>query len=199
MSYSQYDEEKYILEACRDATMRPGSGRFLEIGAWHPTDKSNVRALYELGWSGLSIEPSPGPLLNLLNEYAEEPRITIIAAAVALAPGFIELHVTDDAVSTADRKQYETWKEVTKFRGTLWVPAITLPQISNQFGGFDFINIDAEGTSVDLFLEALGLGWEPQCWCVEHDNRLGELQTKATGKGYVVTMTNSTNVVLVRK
>lgn len=201
MSYSQYDEEKYILAAFADDVIGRvfASGRFLEIGAWHPTDKSNVRALYDLGWSGVCIEPSPGPLLNLLNEYATEPRITIVSAAVGKEPGLIDMHVTDDAVSTSDRQQYETWKTVTKFRGRLMVPVITWAEITNRWGGFQFISIDAEGNSAELFLAMLEAGLQPTCVCVELDGRLEELCAKATPLHYHLVYSNSTNGVFVRK
>ncbi len=199
MNNSQYNEEAYILDAVQEATARSEGGRFLDIGAWHPTDKSNTRALYELGWSGVMIEPSPGPLLNLLNEYAEEPRITIISAAMGLEPGYVEMMVTDDAVSTADRNQYEKWKPVTKFRGKLTVPVLTWAEIANRFGAFDFLSIDAEGLSASLFLAMLNAGLQPHCVCVEHDSRLEELCSYATPLHYNVTYANGTNAIFVRK
>jgi FkbM family methyltransferase len=201
--YSQYGEQHAILAAFgTQGSSGQGlklDGRFLDIGAYHPTDKSNTRALFELGWSGIMIEPAPGPMRSLLTEYGNEPRITLIQAAVVHEAALVALHVSEDAVSTTDGAQFEKWKESAAFTGLMLVPGITLPQISNQFGGFDFINIDAEGTSVDLFLEALKLGWEPRCFCVEHDDRLAELLTAATGKSYVATATNACNVVLVKK
>lgn len=195
MSYSQYDEEAYIIGGFDGKC----DGRFLDIGAWNPLDKSNTRALYELGWSGVMIEPSPGPLLNLLNEYANEPRITIVSAAMGLEPGYIEMMVTDDAVSTADRNQYDQWKSVTKFRGKLTVPFLTWPELTNRWGGFDFISIDAEGLSADLFLAMLTQGLQPTCVCVEHDNRLSEICARATPLHYNLVYSNGTNGVFVRK
>lgn len=200
MSYSQYDEEKYILEAFGDKI----DGTFLDIGAWHPTKFSNTRALYELGWSfecgwsGVMIEPSPGPMLSLLKEYSEESRIILVQAAVGIEPGLAELHVTDDAVSTLSCKEYQRWKETTEFHGSVMVPTITLEDIGNRFGGFDFVNIDAEGLSVDLFNRLLTLGWEPHCICVEHDSRLEELASVAT-RIYQLVYANGTNAVWVRK
>ncbi len=179
--------------------MNYNEARFLDIGAWHPTDKSNTRALYELGWAGVMIEPSPGPLLNLLNEYASEPRIQIVSAAMGLEPGFIEMMVTDDAVSTADRNQYEQWKPVTKFRGKLTVPVLTWADIANRFGAFDFISIDAEGSSAYLFLGMLNSGLQPTCCCVEHDGRLTEIASVATPLHYNMVYSNGTNAVWVRK
>jgi len=194
-NYSQYDEQEHILKAFPDKK----DGRFLEIGSWHPTDKSNVRALFELGWSGVCIEPSPGPLLNLLNEYGDEPRIALVAAAVGVEPGMVHMHVTDDAVSSSDRQQYDTWKEITKFRGMLHVPVITWHDITNRWGGFNFVSLDAEGTSAELFLALLAAGLQPDCICVEHDNRLEELCSAATPLHYNLTYANGTNAIFVRK
>ena len=175
-----------------------GGGRFLDIGAWHPKTFSNTRALFELGWSGVMIEPSPGPMLNLLAEYGNEPRITLVSAAVGLVAGFASMHITDDAVSTVDEKAYTTWKDGAKWRGSMSVPIITLEEIALRFGGFDFWNIDAEGISVDLFKRMMVLGHEPRCVCVEFDDRLKELMSVATTK-YNLVYSNGTNAVMVRK
>jgi len=189
--FSQYGEDDLFLP------LLPIVGRFLEIGAWHPTDKSNSRALFERGWSGILIEPSPGPLLNLLSEYHDEPRIQIIAAAVTVEGGLVELQVTDDAVSTSDRKQYDAWKSVTKFRGALTVPALSVADLFARFGGaFDFISIDTEGGSVDLFAEMLRAGPRPRVVVVEHDSRLVELAQYAEQANYRQIHLNGTNVVL---
>lgn len=197
MPYSQYDEEAAIVEAfeCHRGALL----RFLDIGAYHPKEKSNTRALFELGWSGLMIEPSPGPMRALVQEYGHEERITLIQAAVGVEQGLVSLFVSDDAVSTTDVENFKVWEKAGGYFGNVLVPSITPEQISNQFGGFDFVSLDAEGKSVDLFLHMLSLGWQPRCWCVEHDNRLAELLTAATEKGYIATMTNSCNVVLVKK
>lgn len=209
--YSQFGEQAAILAAFAQAGHYKGTsmeedpqyvkghvGQLLDIGAYHATDKSNTRALIELGWGGVLIEPSPGPLLGLVKEYGNSDRITVVGACVALELGLVKLHVTDDAVSTSDEGNFEVWADKGGFYGTMLSPAITLEQISNQFGGFDFCNIDAEGVSVGLFLRMMELQWEPHCICVEHDNRLSEILSAATARGYVATMANGTNVVLVR-
>jgi len=186
--YSQYAEDDIYIP------LLPAVGRFLEIGAWHPTDKSNSRALYERGWSGILIEPSPGPLLNLLNEYSDDPRVQIISAVVAVEPGLVTLQVTDDAVSTADRSQYEAWKSVTKFRGMLTVPAISVNDLFSRFGGaFDFVSIDTEGTSVNIFAEMLRVGPRPRVVVCEHDSRFVELSQYAEQGNYRMIHENGTN------
>lgn len=182
--YSQAGEQAIILERFREGIEAKAPGRFLDIGAWNAKEFSNTRALYELGWSGVMIEPSPGPMRGLLAEYGKEERITLISAAASTSPGLIKLNISDDAVSSPDGPHYETWKPAATFIGPLMVPAITLDQIFNQFGGFDFVNIDAEGVSADLFLQMLAMQVFPKCVCVEHDERTTPMLDAATRFGY---------------
>src|ERR1019366_3413834 len=70
----------------------------IEIGAWHFETFSNSRALIECGWKAVLIEPSPAPMIGLLDAYGENPNVTLINAAVALTENLIPLHITDDAV-----------------------------------------------------------------------------------------------------
>lgn len=222
--YSQSFEQAAILDAFTGAP----AGRFMDIGAWDPIHFSNTRALIEAGWSGLIIEPSPGPLINLMRccvacgytprehevygdrkqrdcwqcgsgeRYGFSERVQIMSAVVALEPGFVTLDITDDAVSTSDAANHERWRIEGGYYGRLIVPAITLEQIAMQWGGFDFVNIDAEGTSANLFLRMLILGQFPRCCCCEHDGRTTELLQEATRAGYRASLVNQTNIVVVR-
>lgn len=192
--YSQYQEEQFILQAFENRAPR----LLYDIGAWDPIVFSNSRALIERGWSAILIEPSPTPMLNLLKEYGEMPRVKLIQAAVSVERGTVELHVSDDAVTTSDAAEYEKWRNAAKFHGSMIVPAITLEDIGTRFGGADFINLDAEGLSVALFLEVMRLGWQPRCICVEHEQRTTEVLSAATTAGYSAVYANGTNLVLVR-
>ena len=236
--FSQFGEQQAILRAFGYDSDGHGHGpdlplselRFLDVGSWDPITFSNTRALFELGWSGVMIEPAPGPMLELLRcctkcalgvderpherygernaracevcgaeRYGNCDRLTIIQAAAGLEPGFMRMSVTDDALSTNDAASYEKWKEVGGFYGNIVVPVITMEQIAAQFGGFSFVNLDVEGQSAELFLRMMTLGILPTCVCVEHDNRLVEIQNAATRQHYNVTYSNATNVVMVRK
>ncbi len=191
MNYSQYDEQKYILDACPDV------GRFLDIGAYHPKVFSNTRALYEAGWSGIMLEPGPRQMLDLIAEYGNEPRVTLVAAAVGLEAGELPLRVTDDATCTLSGEFADKHAE-SNYTGTITVPVLTLERIFLRWGSFDFINLDAEGVSADLFMELMKSEARPRCICVEHDNRLTELAAEATRAGYRVTLVNGTNAVFAR-
>lgn len=194
MSYSQQEEERYILDAVSEIS----KGRFLDIGAWDPKDKSNTRALYEKGWSGVLVEPSPKPLQNLLAEYGSDHRIQIVAALAGVnGDGLANMHVTDDALSTTEEQEYAKWKDGAKFIGVLIVPVVPVKQLIREFGMFDFVNIDTEGTSVDIFRELM-MHMKPACVCVEFNDRRAEAMTAAGGY-YDLIHDNGTNLVFKRR
>lgn len=192
--YSQNSEQAAILAACTAAV-----GRFCDIGAWNARDKSNTRALYELGWSGVLIEPSPEPFAGLKAEYEGDERIKLMNVAVGLETGTMEMHITADACSTSDAATFEKWKPYVNYTDTIQVPCIALDELMLAYGPFDLISIDTEGTSVELLHRLLELGWRPRCIVVEHDGRTTEALSHATECGYVCTMANGENLVLVKR
>ena len=195
VKYSQQGEEPIILSLLGEKV-----GRFLDIGAWNPTDKSNTRALFERGWGGVMIEPSPGPLVNLISEYGNISRIQIVAAAAGVSSeGLARLHVSHDAVSTTEELEFKKWKDQAEFNGSLIVPIVSVRDIILHFGAFDFISIDTEGTSVDIFKEFLRLKQRPACICVEYNDRKREAVAHADANGYELALENDTNLVFGRR
>jgi FkbM family methyltransferase len=197
VSYSQNDEERYILEAC-NAAPAIEQGKLLDIGAWDPKIFSNSRALIEKGWSAVLVEPSPKPLDALVREYAGHPLVQIIAACVALERGLVEMKISEDAVSSGEASVTDRWSKQGAYYGRMWVPALTLAEVFNQFGSFDFVNIDAEGVSADLFIALCMTEMLPRCICVEHDSRLVEIGAAAQRRGYVQSYVNQENAVYRR-
>jgi FkbM family methyltransferase len=193
IDYSQGGEQAAILAACNKA-----DGSFLDIGAWCPKALSNTRALYELGWSGVMIEPSPGPVKALIEEYGKDPKIKVIAGAVGLDRHMVRMTVSDDALTTSELPNVERWKETGGFYGEFWVPQFTLGEILFQFGGFDFVNIDTEGTSFAIFKELLATQMRPRCICVEHDGKMLEVSMAATSAGYKLAFVTGENAVFSR-
>jgi FkbM family methyltransferase len=196
MSYSQYDEEKYILQATSSISI----GRFLDIGAWNPTVFSNTRALYEKGWGGIMIEPSPGPMTGLIREYGNSDRVQLIMAAVMKENGFIRMHVSDDAVSTTSETHFAKWNGAAGYNGVVYLHAMSIFTIAKIFGtDFDFVNVDVEGYSAQLLLDILCYTTlRPKCFVVEHDDRGQDIMAAAQPLGYACPYENGTNMVLAK-
>ena len=167
LKYTQGDEQEHILAACAGIE----NGRFLDIGAWNAKELSNTRALYELGWSGVLVEPSPGPFKGLVQEYGNEQRIKLVCGAVGLDAGNLAyIHASDDALSTTEHGNFKVWERAGGFYGSFYTPIISPFKLWVEFGPFDMLSIDTEGTSVNIF-EALLSPAEirPRCIAVEHD------------------------------
>ncbi len=189
--YSQSDEEQYILEACKGSERK----RLLDIGAFHPTVFSNSRALIELGWEAILIEPSPGPVRDLAREYSSSLKVNVVCAAAGLESGLVRIWISDDAVSTSEDSTKETWKERGGYYGSILIPALTINQLIERFGAFDFVNIDTEGTSVDLLKVLLATEMFPRCICVEHDRRELEAIQTAQQRGYRLIWSTRENLI----
>lgn len=198
MSYSQNEEEKYILQALLPAFDDSISPRFLDIGAWNAKDLSNTRALFERGWSGVMIEPSPEPFLGLLREYGLNPQIQLVCGAVGVDRSITKFYASSDALTTSSESNYERWKPSGGFYGSFNVPVITIQEIIDRFGEFEFVSIDAEGNSVDLFLALLATEMRPKCICVEFDQRAEECDKAAAANGYRIIYSSAENMVFVR-
>lgn len=223
--YSQFGEDEYIVKVL------PETGRFLDIGAWNAATFSNTRALFELGWTGVMIEPSPGPFLSLMVacidcgrtpgirvsdhlgescpycgggvRYGEDPRLTLILGAVGVSDGLIHLHITDDALSTPSDKlaDFAGQSYTGRYYARVWSPKIRLDRLFVQFGsGFDFVNIDTEGTSTEIFFNLLRQRIGASCICVEKtDIPPRRIISAARAYGYGVGLETDANLVLVKK
>ncbi len=192
--YSQYEEDEYFLEVLKNIK----NGKLIEIGAWSPTCFSNSRALIEQGWTALLVEPSPGPVKDLLREYGKIEGVQVLSSAVTIEGGIIELQITDDAVSmpTSDLERIDTWKSDAGFYGKLLVNSISATEFFTRYGaGVEFVSIDTEGTSVNIFSAMLNVGIRPRCICVEHDSRFVELSQYAEQANYQMIHENGTNRV----
>lgn len=190
--HSQNEEEKYILEICEGVT-----ARFLDIGAWNAETFSNTRALFELGWGGILIEPSPGPVKELAKAYRNFERVQVIATAITVEGGPLTLAVTDDAVTgAADGPTVTKWWQSGGYYGKITVPSLSMRSFFEKWGGeFEMISIDTEGSSVDLFAEMIQIGPRPRCVVVEHDSRFVELSAWAQKGNYQMVYENGENRV----
>ena len=177
--WSQNDEEPVIL---RELTDLP-TGRLLDIGAHDGRSNSNTFALIELGWGGVLVEPSPGPFTSLLARHGENPRLTLVNAAIAPEPGFRPFHDSmGDQVSTLSDKHRDFWSHAVPAWNSFLVSAVSPLQLFAGVGmRFDFVNIDVEGMNHEI---AAAMPWAAlvanglRLTCIEHEglpDRLDQL------------------------
>jgi FkbM family methyltransferase len=186
--YSQYDEEKHILGIFEGKA----EGTLIDVGAFNGRTFSNTLKLIEDGWGGILVEPSAQPFHDLAALHGHNPRLRLVNAAVVPGDGggLIKLEMTDDAVSTTSEAFRRIWAHVGNYI-PVYVSPVGVAEIErlyhSSFGGGqpDFINVDTEGTSLEV-ATALAERFTPAAWCVEF--RVGpasfEEQFRQLFKGY---------------
>jgi len=190
--YSQNQEEKFILEAL------PDKGRLLDLGAFDGITFSNSRALIEKGWSGVLVEASPANADRCRINSKEYAAITCCVAISLEEEGLVRFYESGEMVGTTDIPHMEKWSKEVKFDEII-IYQMTLASMVRDFGNqFDFINIDVEGISGKLGLQAFDLFPDAKCFCIEHDYLEKELRAKAASLGFKEIHYNGENLIFAK-
>ncbi len=195
--YSQGPEEKYIREFFGNRK----SGRFLDIGAWDGKTFSNTYWLYEQGWSGVMVEASPYNIPKLIATFPNEPRITVVGALVEPTGGIKKFYDSHgDGISTTDQKHMEVWKKGGCRFTEIHLPSVTPEELLLAFPGpYEFVSIDTEGSSLDLFRMIDWNVTETECMVVEHNGAIKGIREYAkTTYDFDAVYADGTNVVFTR-
>ena len=196
--YSQNNEEQVILEIFGDFI-----GRFLEIGACDGKLVSNTLALVERGWSGVMVEPSPRAFMALQERHGGNGKLTLVHAAIGLDDCVIPFwdDPTIGGYATTGEANRAKWQHLAGFKPPFYIPQIPVSRFGETesllSGPFDFLSIDTEGTSADLFWAFPFDAVRPRVVCVEHDGRIAECLANAVRWGYREIDRNGENLVLV--
>lgn len=165
VSSAQNGEDVVLWRALHDV----GVGRYVEVGANHPTVDSVSRAFYDRGWSGVCVEPLPTFAASF---RAARPRDTVVEAAVVdtheptVVLNAIQgtgLSTIVDSIGGAHGEQ--GW-EVQRIE----VPARRLDDVLAEHapeGDLHFLLVDTEGAEASV-LATLDLArWRPWVLVIE--------------------------------
>ena len=198
--YSQCDEERYILD-----TFQGTVGTFLDIGALDGKTGSNTLALVERGWSGVLVEPSPNAFLALQKRHGKNFKLHLIHAAIGLSYGLTKFWEDPqiEGFATTEECNRAKWEHHVKFPAPYFISTVPVSLVLAMFppNGPDFLSLDTEGNSVDLFREfPFTNDLRPRMVCVEHDERIPECLTVAEAWRYreIRPARNPQNMLLVR-
>jgi len=190
--YSQQEEEKFILEHFGN------EGTFLDIGAYHYETFSNTRALYDRGWRGICVEPSPN-CFPALQEFYNGTDVEVYNCAIGNGTGVIEFFDSNgDALSSTDPNHVKLWeKNYGSIFSKITVQCFTLSDLIERsfYKVFDFVSIDVENDTLGIdILKQLDLD-SVKMICLECGYQHRE-EVKLTTGWYEV-YSNAENIILI--
>ena len=143
VSYAQNFEDVMLWRALKHVER----GFYIDVGAAWPDEHSVTKALYDMGWNGINIEPNP---LHYRKLKAQRTRDINLRVAVGSQDGELTMNfVEDSGLSTVDddiaaRHQQSGWEVVRE-----QVPVVTLRTIWHQYVPLGqevhFLKVDVEG------------------------------------------------------
>ena len=142
ISYAQTLEDVMLNRVFCDRS----DGFYVDVGAADPVDLSVTKWFYDLGWSGINIEPHPDYFQKLT---ADRPRDTNLDCAAGAEKSLAEFYeLSDKAWSTLDVSLQRAAGPNIALVGIRSVQILSLNDILDHYAGgrhIDFLKIDVEG------------------------------------------------------
>lgn len=146
-------------------------GRYLDIGAHHPSRFSVTRRLYDSGWSGVNVDANP----QLIGAFhRERPRDVSLAAFVGVPdtnqsrPFYV---FEEQAISTGDPSWRDRFvEEGNRLEQTIDVPVVPLAELMSKHFANDaptVLNVDCEGADEEVLRSGDWSTWRPRVVVVE--------------------------------
>jgi FkbM family methyltransferase len=191
--YSQNNEEQIILKYLGDST-----GTFLDIGAYDGITFSNTYELVKRGWKGVMVEASPRTFIKLQDNVKEfKNNLTLVNACIVTdGEKLVDFYDNIQATATHNLPNVEKWKKETPFDMIAVMTCHHKTLLEKVGHMYDFVNIDVEGSSTDLFMCLYDELPDVKIWCVEHDGNDKAIIEKA--KGCKVLLRNGENLILAK-
>ncbi len=164
ISYAQ-NAEDVVLDRCFRGQ---STGFYVDVGAASPTIASVTRHFYELGWSGINIEPLADWVAELRIDRPRDETIQAVAGATR-GRSFLYRVEDDEALSTTSRRVAERHQREGRPVTELLVQVVTLNEVLEQSSpsSIDFLKVDVEGGEADVFAGLDLDRWRPRVIVVE--------------------------------
>jgi len=144
LSYAQNAEDVRLRRAFEGQP----KGFYIDVGANHPINDSVTKHFYDIGWTGINVEPSPEPYELIVKHRTRDINLNV---GCSDSDGSLTLHVgrgratgmstmTDGEAAVHRSKGFEF--------DVITVPVTTLASICTEHVGdrqIDFLSIDVEG------------------------------------------------------
>ena len=164
ISYAQGAEDVVLHRAlCRE-----GVGRYVDVGAFSPDVCSVTRHFYDVGWSGIDVEPLPEEAAEL---RLARPRDIVIEAALGRAAGETTIYIVGDerGLSSTEVELGEAYARAGHPVREQVVVLRTLAEVLGEYctGEISFLKVDVEGAEAEVLEGNDWARWRPRVVLVE--------------------------------
>jgi FkbM family methyltransferase len=142
ISYAQNFEDVMLARVFSGRT----DGFYVDVGAGDPVTLSVTKWFYDLGWSGINIEPNRSLFKKLSAGRSRDVNLECGVGASRKNAHFMEMPIPE--LSSFDSRVQTSAREQKTFGTTRTVPVVPLTEILDQYAGerhIDFLKIDVEG------------------------------------------------------
>lgn len=162
-------------------------GRYMEIGAYHPTRLSNTYRFYKKDWKGVVVEPNP--------------EVKKLFKKIRPKDEFLNIGISENG---GDLKYYQylipalnTFNKINNDHKMIGVAKIKTKKITNIVTEiFDFLSIDTEGFDAVILKNWPWQKYKPKVICVETDKvKVDKILIK---QGYRLKFVNQYNSIYVQ-
>jgi FkbM family methyltransferase len=176
-------------------------GFYVDIGAFHPTNMSNTKYFYDIGWNGINIDANPASLVEF---NKSRDRDINISCGVSDEYGELDYYYfgENDTINTFNKEQANEFEKLynKKVAEIKKIPVEPINKILEKHCAsdqhIDFITIDVEGFEMRILQSFDFQKYAPDYFLVEdleHQNK--SLQEFKTGVLYKFLKSKGYNVV----
>jgi len=167
-SYSQSGEDMIVRFALN--AMGVSMPTYIDIGAYHPQHLSNTAYFYDIGCSGINIEPNP-KLFKVFEQYRQHDiNLNIGISDIVDELDFFVMSV--DTLSTFSQNEANKFvlNHGLKIVETIKVKVYPVSEVLAEYAGKkypEFLSLDAEGIEERVLHSINFNDWKPLVICCE--------------------------------
>lgn len=164
LSYAQCGEDLIVsfLLDCLGCTQEPG--RYIDIGAHHPTYLNNTYVFYKRGWSGINIDPLAENIAHFRNLRPNDRNLCIGIGHATEKRNFYTIE--PKTLSTFNQNTAELYiamgHEITAVTAVEFLSVDDLVRIYAIENDIDILSIDIEGGELEVIQDLLSNGVRPK-------------------------------------
>lgn len=148
ISYAQNFEDVILARVFDDLPV----GHYIDVGANDPVHDSVTKYFYDLGWSGINIEPLEAEFELLMSERPRDINLNICAGSIESVIEFTSVENRSGWSTSNPNQMVKIKKDPELSHKTIYREQKSLNQIikESNFQTFHFLKIDVEGSEGEV-------------------------------------------------